>query len=160
VSNDLKTTLTNEIGLEEFQRDIDSIRNTPLIPRASTSAPANSMPQPMVDLLDRPLPSPAAASTSAAAEGTTSLTSTAEAVSKTVSLDNGDLRAQGEDLERMRQESARMAWGNVPSELSSDDTPRTSPPAKKKALEEMSMVELEAELAKRKKLIAELSGNS
>jgi hypothetical protein len=62
------------------------------------------------------------------------------------------------DIERKRRESAALAWkGNVPRELSVSDTNGAVGGAgvegKMKRLEDMTLAELEAELAKRQELI-------
>ena len=173
VSNDLKSTLQNEIGLDEFQRDINSIRNPTMLPRQSSSFDNEFKATERATVSGDSASGPASTSTpTSTTPSTATATPTSTATSTPASNTDADLLALRkafapppapgagnveEDIEKMRAESAAMAWGNIPQELSREDaTPREEKP-KKKALEDMTMVELEAELAKRKALIAELS---
>lgn len=91
VSQEFKSTLEQEIGVEELKRDIDSVRyGTPPPPPTTTPTTTET------------------AETTTAAEDT----STAQAAATPSSSEESD-----EDIEAMRKMSADMAWGRVPDTL-------------------------------------------
>ncbi|XRB10111.1 Sec-independent protein translocase protein TATB [Pycnococcus provasolii] len=91
VSQEFKSTLEQEIGVEELKRDIDSVRyGTPPPPPTTTPTTTET------------------AETTTAAEDT----STAQAAATSSSSEESD-----EDIEAMRKMSADMAWGRVPDTL-------------------------------------------
>jgi len=91
VSQEFKSTLEQEIGVEELKRDIDSVRyGTPPSPPTTTPTTTET------------------AETTTAAEDT----STAQAAATSSSSEESD-----EDIEAMRKMSADMAWGRVPDTL-------------------------------------------
>ena len=93
VSQEFKSTLEQEIGVEELKRDIDSVRyGTP--PPPPTTTPTTTTTE--------------TAETTTAAEDT----STAQAAATSSSTEESD-----EDIEAMRKMSADMAWGRVPDTL-------------------------------------------
>lgn len=158
VSNDLKSTIQNEMGLEEFQRDIDSIRN-PMRPtpkpltQASLDADYPLDPGPATGTVDVAAPDRATSGDSASA----SAASPPAAGAKAATAAAAEEESEAEFAKKMA-ESKKMAWGSeYPGELSSDAEP---PAPKKKALQDMTMAELEAELEKRKDLIKQLSNDS
>ncbi|GHP12551.1 hypothetical protein PPROV_001127900 [Pycnococcus provasolii] len=91
VSQEFKSSLEQEIGVEELKRDIDSVRyGTPPPPPTTTPTTTET------------------AETTTAAEDT----STAQAAATSSSSEESD-----EDIEAMRKMSADMAWGRVPDTL-------------------------------------------
>ena len=187
VSNELRTNITNEMGLDELQRDIRDLRDTTrsTFSTSSTPTPTPTPTQPATSSGDEARGKGGASSNGASADGSAAKGGTAgkgalgmdgeekralrEISEGLASMDERQASAakagssadvalaEDPDIERKRRESAAMAWGgNVPQQLSASDegaAPTAAKGGEKKRLEDMTMAELEAELAKRKALV-------
>jgi len=131
VSNDLKSTIEDEIGLDEIRRDFQGI----------------STPEPK----PRKAPLPGEEAGDAAAKSLSSMS---------------DSMAEDPDIEKKRAEAAAAAWGgqapaedaSAPAAAPSVEAATTSAPEASKSVADMSIDELQAEIARRqvpKKLSAE-----
>ena len=179
VTSELRTNLSQEMGIDELQREFRDIERTT---RESMSLTNPMQPPPPIE---KPKPDPAPQSTlvgkevkpQAAAEsaleqgeqralseisaGLAGLDDSAAAAPLKPVTEAGAL-AEDPEIERKRAESAKLAWGgNVPQEIGATDAEAAAAgggagKGEKKRLQDMTMAELEAELAKRKALAAQI----
>lgn len=152
-SSEIRTTITNEMGIDKLQNEFREIQQTTrdsfsLNPTLATTANANKTETAALD-------DAATASTDKAAARTDVLDTVPQELesfeSRVAKAQNG-ASDEDPDIERKRAESAALAWGGadaVPS--AADGTPADTGGPRR--LEDMSMAELERELDRRKKLI-------
>lgn len=173
-TTEIRTSITKEVGIDSIQKEFREIEQTT---RDSLRLDTPSFQPPVPD------PTPAVlrgtddkdaglegekggAKSNGAAMGENgsgfsdeerkSLTALGEEIRK-----DGEEKAKGEaaegqeDIEKMRAQSAAMAWGgSVAAEQSPDEGTGRS---KKKRLEDMTMSELQGELARRKEMIESIN---
>lgn len=174
-TTEIRTSITKEVGIDsitkEFREIEQTTRDSLRLDRPSFSPPVPDA-TPVVltgvenkDVADKEVEKDgggvqsngAATSENGAAEGFSeeerkSLTAIAEGINKDEEQkENGDSAEGGEDIEKMRAESAAMAWGD--STASESGTGKSV----KKRLEDMTMAELTGELARRKEMIERIN---
>lgn len=150
-STEIRSTITNEMGIDKLQQEFrevsqatrDSLSLNPTLPTAAAAT------QPDTATAEAKQ-ADAAVKQQAKAEEPTRIPQELETFeAQAARAESKNPEQAAEDLERMRADSAALAWGGaVPKPQ--DSSPSEGGP---KRLEEMSMAELERELERRKKLI-------
>lgn len=150
-STEIRSTITNEMGIDKLQQEFrevsqatrDSLSLNPTLPTATTAANQDTTTADAKQV-------GGAVKQESKVESPTTIPQELETFeAQAARAQSNNPQQVEEDIEKMRADSAALAWGGtVPKPQ--DTSPSQSGP---KRLEEMSMAELERELERRKKLI-------
>lgn len=166
-TTDIRTSITKEVGIDTLQKEFREIQQTTRDSlRLDTPSFSPPVPDPTPTVLTSIDDENAAdkeggkygvqsngAAENGASEGFSeeerkTLTAIAEEINKEDDQTAKSASSEGEDLEKMRADSATMAWAGQ-AQSSEDATGKSV----KKRLEDMTMAELQGELSRRKEMI-------
>lgn len=150
-SSEIRTTITNEMGIDKLQEEFREISQTTrdslsFNPTMTSTAASMAPTQPASDKQPE-------TSDKQPAQATPATTIPQELESFESRVARGAGLDIDPDIERKREESAKLAWGGADNVPESQPQPALSSNGGPKRLEDMSMAELERELERRKKLI-------
>jgi hypothetical protein len=163
-TTDIRTSITKEVGLDSLQKEFREIEKTTRDSlRLDTPSFTPLVPGPTPDVLTGAEYEGAAgekgkldgATRNGVAEAET-LTAIAEDIRKDGNQTVKDGLEEGsEDIQKMRAESAAMAWAGSTSQAQMSEV--STGESVKKRLEDMTMAELQGELARRKEMIERIN---